>query len=201
MVGSKPMSHEVFHSSTLSDNVSPCHIFFYSNRQLRNSFFTPKNGHGSWTSPNWIFKTIFQTFMFRGSTVSFQGSADENLITSDTTSPPTFGIVDKQTVVPLKTTEIWQLDSQNDAMFEAEDTCYKASFWIPMQKFQVVNPIEFNYFCSSRLFSEPISQSVQDNGLPTTPACTVPAGFRGNMCIVMTSLTWCYGTWKKHGLL
>ena len=39
-------------------------------------------------------------------TVSFQGRADENLITSDITSPPTLGIVDKQTVVLLKTTEI-----------------------------------------------------------------------------------------------
>ena len=94
-------------------------------------------------------------------TVSFQGRADENLITSDITSPPTFnGIVDKQTVVLLKTTEIWQLASQDDAMFEAGDTSYKVSVWIPMQKFQVVNPIEFKYFCSSLLFSEPISQSV-----------------------------------------
>ena len=139
----------------------------------------PKTNMEAENRPSEYSKQSSKPSFFRVPTVSFQGSADENLITFDITSPPTFGIVDKQTVVLLKTTEIWQLDSQNDAMFEAWDTSYKASFWIPMQKFQVVNPIEFKYFCSSLLFSESISQSVQDNGLPTTPACTVPAGFRG----------------------
>lgn len=143
------------------------------------AFPPPKRNMEAENHPMEYLKQSSKPWFFEVSTVNFQGSADENLITSDITSPPTLGIVDKQTVVLLKFTEIWQLHSQNDAMLEAGDTSCKASSWIPMQKFKVVNPMEFKYFCSSLLFSKPISQSVQDNGLPTTPACTVPAGFRG----------------------
>ena len=107
------MSHEetktwtanVF-TAALIDSVSPCLFFSTQIDNCEIALPPPKTNMEAENHPIEYLKQSSKPSFFGVPTVSFQGSADENLITFDITSPPTFGIVDKQKLVLLKTTEI-----------------------------------------------------------------------------------------------